>query len=201
MSSVLRVVPFAVTEEALKLLRSTHADFDSLPAAPRRGRLHTATGSGTVLGAYDFGQVRAQSEYLRLVSIVEAFVDTLSTSLFDIKTRGLATFVALLAEAADAQASDNWEERKAAFQRYHGVPLGSCAKYSDVNAAVLVRNAIAHGLGHLTRRQRNIKDRGKVVAVGVQLNDHQLRIDRTALQRCVTSCAMFIADVDTKTPR
>jgi hypothetical protein len=147
----IRIVPFAVTEEALRLLQATHADFTRLPMPPPRGRLRI--GTTTALGPYDFSQVRAQSEYLRLVSIVEAFVDTCCNHLFDLKTQGHDLFVSNLADAARDQASNSWEERKKAFATYHDVPLGSCAGYSDVAAAVQVRNAVAHGLGSLTRRQ------------------------------------------------
>ena len=78
-----RVVPLSVTEEALRVLYTTHADFSRLPPAGQRGRL--LGGTTTTLGPYDFGQVRAQSEYLRLVSIVEASVDACSSHLFDVK--------------------------------------------------------------------------------------------------------------------
>lgn len=197
--SLVRLVPFAATEEALKLLHSTHADFGRLPASGGRGRLRSS-GAG-VLGGYDFVQVRAQSEYLRLVSIVEAFIDSTAGELFEVKTRGLDTLVALMTAVVVEQASNSWEERKNAFNRYHGVVLGNCAKYSDIDAAVVVRNAIAHGLGGLTRRQRNGKDQGKVASMGVALHGHHLIIDQAALNRCVRSCAAFIADVDSRIPR
>jgi hypothetical protein len=155
----------------------------------------------TTLGPYNFSQVRAQAEYLRLVSIVEAFVDTCCNHLFDLKVRGQQMFVHNLASAARDLASAGWDERKKAFSTYHGVPLGSCARYSDVDCAVQVRNAIAHGLGSLTRRQRNTKDMVKITSVGIILRNQALIIDKDALDRCVLACATFVADVDRRIPR
>src|SRR6478609_738038 len=86
----IRRVPFAFTEQALRLLHATHADFSRLPDPIRRGRIYL--GSNSSLGPYDFRQVRAQSEYLRLVSIAEAFVDTCCNHLFELKTNGLDLF-------------------------------------------------------------------------------------------------------------
>jgi hypothetical protein len=196
---LLRTVPFGVTEEALRLLHATHGDFTRLPPPSRRGRLRA--GSSTALGPYDFAQVRAQSEYLRLVSIVEAFVDTCCNHLFDLKTQGHDMFVRNLAAAARDQASINWEERKSAFATFHHVPLGNCASYSDVAAAVQVRNAVAHGLGSLTRRQQNKKDMTKIASVGINFRNQALVIDARALDRCVRFSAAFVADVDARIPR
>lgn len=194
-----RAVPFAVTEEALRLLHATHADFTRLPAHSPRGRLRA--GTTTALGPYNFGQVRAQSEYLRLVSIVETFVDACSNHLFDLKTQGHGLFVRNLTAAARDQASNSWEERKRAFAIYHDVPLGSCSSYSDVAAAVQVRNAVAHGLGSLTRRQQNKKDMTKMASVGITFRNRAIIIDAKALSHCVLSCAAFMADVDARIPR
>jgi hypothetical protein len=194
-----RTVPFAVTEEALKLLHLTYADFAKLPLPTTRGRVRAAPNA--VLGPYDFEQVRAQSAYLRIVSIVEAFTDSTCADLFAVKTRGLENFVALLAEAALDKATATWEERKNAMLRYHNVSLGTCTRFSDVMAAVAARNAIAHGLGGLTRRQRSRKDRDKIMSVGIALRDRHLNIDTAALDRCVQFCSAFVHDVDTKIPR
>lgn len=149
---VIRMVPFSFTEEALRLLWTTHADFSQLASLPRRGRINV--GSSLNFGPYDFQHVRAQSEYLRLVSIVEAFVDTCCNHLFELRTKGLDSLFQNLAAAALDQASRDWESRKAAFKVYHGIALGACSKFSDVSAAVQVRNAIAHGLGSLTKDNR-----------------------------------------------
>lgn len=190
----IRAVPFGFTEEALRLLRATHADFSQLPVPSMRGRIRG--GSNLNFGPYDFQHVRAQSEYLRQITIVEAFVDTCCNHLFDLRTKGMNLLVQNLAAAAMDQASSSWESRKNAFNLYHGIALGACAKFSDVSSAVQVRNAIAHGLGSLTKRQQNPKDIAKIESIGVRLRGRALVIDSVALNRCVNSCTQFVEDVD-----
>jgi len=140
--------------------------------------------------------VRAQSVYLRSVSIVEACADSLLDQLFERRVATLETFYRLLSDAAVSAATQNWDSRKLAFKDYHGVILGECPSWSQVDAAITVRNAIAHGLGRLTARQRNSKDRAKVRTVGIRLRDDYLEIDAAALGRCLDVCSKFISELD-----
>lgn len=190
----MRRAPLAITEEAQRLIRATAADFSALtpPAPSSRGR----HGGSSTFGLYDFDQVRNQSVYLRLVSIVEAYVDTCSSHLFDSRTSGRDAFVrALVNEVRDASLR-GWEERKAAFKTYHGVTLGECSKWSDIDAAREVRNSIAHGLGTLTPRQQGGAVRRKMGAVGIAFRGDQILIDRSAIDRCARSSVAFIQDID-----
>lgn len=190
----MRQAPLAITEEAQRLLRATRADFAGIATATLAGR-----GSGSAascLGKYDFEQVRNQSEYLRLVSIVEAYVDTCSSQQFDLRTSGHDVFVRALAEEAREGAVKGWEERKAAFNTYHGVGLGNCAGWSDIDAAREVRNSIAHGLGRLTPRQQTAKTKKKMQGMGIAFRGNDLVIDNAALVKCVESAVAFIADID-----
>lgn len=192
----MRVAPLAITDEAQALLRSTRADFARIatPIVSGRGTFNR----GSALGGYDFAQVRSQSEYLRLVSIVEAYLDTCSSQQFDLRTRGHSDFFQVLASQASEYAARGWEERKEAFKIHHGFALGECARWSDIDAAREARNAIAHGLGRLTARQQNAKTRKKIEAVKIFFHGNQLIIDGKALDRLVTSSVEFILDVDRK---
>ena len=176
----MRVAPLAITEEAQRLLRAT-----------RGGGFGAST-----LGAYDFEQVRNQSEYLRLVSIVEAYVDTCGSHQFDLRTMGRDAFLRALAAEARETALKGWDERKEAFKTYHGVVLGDCARWSDIDAAREARNSIAHGLGRLTPRQQNAKTRRKIESTGIAFHGNQLVINDAALDKCVKSAVAFIIDVD-----
>jgi hypothetical protein len=190
----MRVAPLAVTEEAQRLLRATRADFAGIaaPSVPGRG----SGGGTTSLGLYDFEQVRNQSEYLRLVSIVEAYVDTCGGQQFNLQTSGRDDFVRTMAAEVVATSVRGWEERKRAFKTYHGVALGDCAKWTDIDAARQVRNSIAHGLGRLTASQQNGRTRRKLESMGVALRGNQLIVDAPALDKCVRSAIAFIVDVD-----
>lgn len=190
----LRIPQLAITEEAQKLLRATRADFSRIaaPAVPGRG-------SGFVpspLGEYDFVQVRNQSEYLRLVSIVEAFVDTCSGQQFHHRASGRDEFLRTLAAEVRETSLKGWEERKTAFKKYHGVVIGDCARWNDIDGARQVRNSIAHGLGRLTPQQQNRTIKRKITDVGVTFRGDQLVIDSNALDKCVKSAIAFIVDVD-----
>lgn len=190
----MRLAPLAVTEEAQRLLRATHADFSTLTPALFPGR-----GSGrsfATFGAYSFDQVRYQSEYLRLVSIVEAYIDTCGGQQFDLRNRGRDDFVRNLTAEVNETSLKGWDERKAAFKKYHGVTLGERAYWSDIDAAREVRNSIAHGLGRLTPRQQNSVTKRKMRGVGVSLSGMNLIIGDAAVERCLKSSIAFILDVD-----
>jgi hypothetical protein len=130
------------------------------------------------------------------VTITEAFIDSLTTQLFNKKVSHLDLFYQKLSSAAIAEANQSWDNRKDALRDYHGISVGDCKTWSQVDACITVRNAIAHGLGRLTARQRNGRDRRKVRGVGVDLQDDYLRIDCNALDVCVSACASLVLDVD-----
>jgi hypothetical protein len=130
------------------------------------------------------------------VSIVEAYVDTCSGLQFSLRTTGRDAFVRALAAEVIATSVRGWEERKKAFKKYHGVVLGDCAKWSDIDAAREARNSIAHGLGYLTAQQQNSTTRRKLESMGIALRGDQLVVTSAALDKCVRSSVAFIADID-----
>lgn len=192
----MRTSPLAITEEARKLIFATRSDFARVTPTPLVGR---GGGFGVShLGRYDFDQVWKQSAYLRLISIVEAFLDTCSGQQFDIRTSGTDAFIRELANDARDTSLRGWRERQAAFKKYHGVTLGTCSGWRDIDAAREVRNSIAHGLGRLTSRQQSRTARQKIESVGVTLRESHLVINHGALDRCARSSVDFILDVDQK---
>ncbi len=193
-----RKVPLALTEEALALLAVTYADFAQLdPPRQQAGRIDFV-GS---LGAYDFGRIRLESTYLRLISIVEAYVDSMCSNLFRRHLVDQVPVLRALITAAETQASINWKERKSAFSDYHGVSLGSCKRWSELDAGIDIRNTIAHGLGTLTKRQRNDKSRNKMKTVGAVIVDDRLMLNDNALERCLVFTREFVKSVDSKLER
>ncbi|WP_460626704.1 hypothetical protein [Intrasporangium mesophilum] len=130
------------------------------------------------------------------MSIVEAYVDSLSSDLFQTRTVDTDQMIRNLIKAAEEEAENTWDTRKTAFRDYHLVPLGDCSSWSKIDAAIVVRNAIAHGLGSLTRRQRNRKDRQKVRDAKVGLTDDVIHVDGTSLSMLLGAADSFIRDVD-----
>lgn len=194
----MRRVQLELTELAISLQHAAFASHitGATYSSPRLAK--------TTLGAL-YGpsreQLQAQALFLRSVSIVEAYVDTLSSSLFELEGRARDQLFRRLAAMAQEQSEGSWDSRKENFKAHHGVTLGDRSKYSDIDAATVVRNAIAHGLGALTRRQRNPKDRKKVIEIGVALSDDRIFISESALTRLRDSAVAFIADVDSALPR
>ncbi|CPU66576.1 Uncharacterised protein [Mycobacteroides abscessus] len=187
-------VPMLLTEEAVRLLVVMRADFQTFPTTPPRGRIFSV--GGGPLGVYDADQVRAQSEYLRIVSIVEAYIDACSDELLRAGSLGLGELVDKLVAEASERASDSWDRRKTAFRDYHGVNMGTCDGWEVIDQAIQVRNAIAHGLGRLTLRQRNQRSIQKIAKSGVLLSGDRVRIPRGAIERNYDASIRFVKSVD-----
>jgi len=190
---IIRTPPSAICEEAQRLLQATRADFSRIPTTEVPGR---GTGySSSPLGRHDFVQVRNQSELLRLVTIVEAFLDVCSAEQFEGRTAGRDAFIKQMAQEVRETSLRGWDERKEAFKKYHGISLGECKGWQDIDAAREVRNSIAHGLGHLTSRQ-GVKAKKKMAILGLSFRGDQLLINTATLEKCVNSAISFIRDVD-----
>jgi len=189
-----RKVPGALTEEALQLLSAVFLDSRDTHVTPVTGRIASAG----KFGVYDPGLARSESAYLRMISVVEAYVDTLSSARFERKLTGQAEIFRLLVLAAERKSSRSWSERKDAFLTYHLVALVICDRWSELDAGIEARNAIAHGLGRLTLRQRNHKSRAKIASVEIAVVDDRILITDASLARCYAFCAGFISSVDSK---
>lgn len=105
-----------------------------------------------------------------------------------------------LVEAAEMRASSTWDERTKAFRHYHQIYLGTLARWSELDAAIEIRNAVAHGLGQITPRQRQDKARAKMVQFGVSVRDGHLKITEASLQKCRDVCVAYVLDLDATLP-
>ncbi|WP_181771605.1 hypothetical protein [Amycolatopsis pittospori] len=186
-----------MTEEAASLLAENRADFratedDSDSKGAGRIRL---TGS---LGSHDPAQTRLEAMYLRYISIVEAYIDSLNGYLFRRQLAGHEPILRRLVADAELRSSSTWSDRKVAFSRYHTFSIETFGRWSQFDAGIDVRNAIAHGLGSLTRRQRNQKTRAKIRSIGVVLVDDRIVLGTTALDRCYVICRELILYVDSQ---
>jgi len=192
---MLRKVPRAVTEAAQQYLHATYLDYErsARAAAHRLGRVLT---SNTALGAYDSESASKQGCFLRMISVVEAYVDIVSAALFRETAPTTDDLVRRLVEQAELRASTTWSERKDAFERYHQIKLGQLARWSELDAGIEVRNTIAHGLGQLTHKQRSGSAARKMSSIGVGLSDSRILITDAGLQRCRDICLDFIRSLD-----
>lgn len=189
----MRRAPLAVTEDALALLGATYADAVDARMSESIGRIQI---SG-VFGVHSGTTIREESAVFRMISIVEAYVDAVGHLLFVQELiEHVELFATLVAEAA-SRATDNWNARKTAFSDYHKMPLTERRSWAEVDAFILVRNSIAHGLGRLTDRQRNPKSVSKLKVLGIDVVDGRLIFkDGETLRKCLMTCRTFVSDLD-----
>ena len=193
--SAVRTVPRELTEEAVLLLQTAYVDHSraasNLP--PPRGRV---LNPGSRLGIHDTLAVSRQACIFRLVSTVEAYLDMLSSDMLRERVPPRHELVRLLVEAAEARSSMTWDERKRAFVNFHGFSLGEFDGWEVVDCAVQARNAIAHGLGRLTPRQRKGGAPNKLMKIGIGLRGHQLNVPGSSVVTCRDGCVRFVRSVD-----
>jgi len=190
-----RRVPRSVTEAAIYYVQSTYTDYWQLAeVAPRTpGRVKRAQ---TPLGVYDAREVSREGCYLRLISIVEAYVDTVSSALLREQLPTTPELLRNILEQVDLSSSSTWQDRRDAFARFHRIQLGELPRWSELDAAIEVRNSVAHGLGQLTARQRSGTAARKIAQVGVGVADGRVAISPSSLARCRDVCIGFIRGPD-----
>lgn len=132
----------------------------------------------------------------RMVAIAEGYVDNVSRTLFTDVTVGQTGLFKRLVAEAESHAYDSWRERKDVFSRYHRIPLSECAKWSDIDAAIEIRNSVAHGLGRLTERQRTSSTISTLSRIGVHVVDDRLIVTTPVAGRCYQSAREFISSLD-----
>ncbi|WP_144066010.1 hypothetical protein [Gordonia lacunae] len=145
----------------------------------------------------DLEQIQLQTTLLRLVSIAEWFCgDTLikhaEESMSD--SRESRTFESIWREAS-ASATMTWELQAKYYKEWLEITLNWTAIKHYVDA----RNAIAHGLGELTRKQlgknpSSIKTR--LNNGGVAVSGNSVRLTKTNLHDAATACKELIRNVD-----
>lgn len=147
-------------------------------------------------GAPDTIQLERQATYIRLVSIAENFcasllIDTVEEAINPPSTGPLSE----IWESAVIGATGSWDKQAEKFNSWLGVK----PSLADIRAAAEVRNAIAHGLGSLTRLQlRNEQStRNKISqTAGVELNGNEIHLTTDDLERARTICRETIEQVD-----
>lgn len=188
-----RHVRSQAAEDTLFLLRQTFADGARDVGLSGFGR----HGGGVGLpGTYDPRAVRRQGCYLRLVSLVEAFVDGTSSVLFQAELAGASAVASSLLEQAEAAAVKGWPDREEAFRKYFGTPLTARDRHVELKKLTDVRNAIAHGVGQLTPRQRNAATRQRLADVQVPVRDNWVVLTDEALKVCLDTCVAFVDALD-----
>jgi hypothetical protein len=159
-----------------------------LPRSPRRRGRRSAVPE----------TFRTHDAILRIVAVAEDFS---FSQLIDVTEARLPTdrIVQSLWDSELERSGDTWGRRLELWRRFHEVRIGdSFSSYAELNGFIEARNAIAHGLGQLTRKQ--LRDRGKTVGrlanADIHLHGNTLVVTATHVERCATVVKDFIIWLD-----
>ena len=189
-------------ERSVRLLMSTlaqHRRQEALlalnPALPL-GRVSIGATRG------NSGEVRRQATLLRLMSIVEAFTaESLVTRLESDVPPPRSAIVEDVYTTAEDNAIASWPNMKKHFGQWFGIKLShsTCPSLRRVEAMTNARNAVAHGLGDLTRRMAR-KDLGQLkldfATIDISIAGNSVQISEQALRSSATAAREFVEWLD-----
>ncbi|MBQ1072833.1 hypothetical protein KBX06_06600 [Micromonospora sp. C31] len=187
-----------LTEAALKLISWSLEDLKLPEGSPTsRGRVIR-----TSLGPVAPEIIRQQATLFRMVSVVESYLDALSRELLSTAIPQHFPMLEPLLEDFDSGTTATWARRIQAYARYHSIDIKKQTAWPKLEAAIDVRNSIAHGLGRLTATQaakkRAVETRLK--AIEVSIVDRELRYSSQTIDLVRSACSDFIRSVDTQVP-
>jgi hypothetical protein len=183
----MRRVLSAEAEDATALLRSTVAQH----VAVERTLLRAPGFPRGRLAAISAGGQRRQATLTRLVSITEAF---LARRLIDRAESRVVPTADSIREAVWAKAEDtatgSWVNLASHYNTWLGVPLSRSDDFKRILVHVEARNAVAHGVGELTRRQRR---RGEALTRSLSDEGYLLVGSRVEVSEAVLRAASSLA--------
>jgi len=140
-------------------------------------------------------QDRRQATLVRLLSITESFAaDLLSREIDKAANEANNASISRIAEDAVNQAIGTWAGQKKSYKEW----LGISESWTKVEQLAEARNAVAHGLGKLTRRQLKNESgtTSQLRAVGIAVNNQAILLTEDNLQSAALICRDFIERID-----
>ncbi len=140
-------------------------------------------------------QIQRQATFVRIMSITESFCASRLIALGEnLVNPPEGSLVAKLWEDAALDATRTWEEQKRAFKSWLNVK----PDWTQIEDLAEARNAVAHGLGTLTRRQLKNRDStmNKLKRTGIAVNEDRLLLAEDDLSRAVIRCSELIQELD-----
>lgn len=140
-------------------------------------------------------QDRCQGTLVRLLSITEAFASDMLSREVDRAVAGARNATATkVADEAVIRGTSTWQEQKKSYKDWLGVD----EDWKAVERLAEARNAVAHGLGKLTRRQlrseRSVKS--KLKAAGITIDDNKIVLSDDNLATAASACRDLIERLD-----
>jgi hypothetical protein len=136
------------------------------------------------------------SSFMRLVTIAEAFTESVNAALFETRRPEASDVFSFLVED-HLLAILSWPQRQESFRRYHFLSLGECPVWSRLDVGIEVRNSLAHGLGALTRRQqRDGKVAAKLKSARIAIEEGHLLLGPEHVRDCFDYCLAYVSWLD-----
>jgi hypothetical protein len=190
-----------IGEAATAWIRTSREEYVVSPRPVATGRVLR---SPTALGTYDIANSRAQSYFLRIVSIAEAYTDAALETMFHLVVPSTSVATVRLLELHLLDATQNWDGRKRSFMEHHGLSLGDRKEgfpdWSKFDGMIEVRNAIAHGLGTLTRQQRRnpLRTASRCSQIGVRIEGGEIVVRPENVSAAAAIGEAFVRWLDAK---
>jgi len=143
----------------------------------------------------DAEQIQCQSTLVRLLSVTESFASQLLLREIDkAAARAQSTSINRIWDDAAVRGTNTWSDQKKAYENW----LGVREDWKVVERLAEARNAVAHGLGTLTRRQlRNEASvRSKLRQAGITLTGIRIVLSDAALSSAAADCRSLIHRLD-----
>jgi hypothetical protein len=144
---------------------------------------------------FDGTQVQRQATWLRMISVTENFcADRLLEAAEAEIVPSESVVRSLVWDKASTVAIGSWPAMKEAYNSWFGVK----PDWAGVEALIQVRNAIAHGLGELTRLQlrKRPSTAASINRAGVVLADNRIILSEENMQDARDCCAKLIESLD-----
>lgn len=139
---------------------------------------------------------RAMGAWQEIVSLTEIFTDDCLATLTRQATHRLADGPRSLVLDDFRSAITTWDNRKRSFNRVHGIAIGLMPSWQWVNAAVYVRNSIAHGGGRLTRLQTRKKALEIATLLRLDFANDEFSLPWASVHDVAERCVSFCLELD-----
>lgn len=140
-------------------------------------------------------QDRCQATLVRLLSITEAFTSEMLSREVDQAVAGMSNKTAAkVADDAVIRGTSSWQDQKKSYKDWLSVE----EDWKAVERLAEARNAVAHGLGKLTRRQLRSEQsvKSKLKAAGITVDDNRIVLSDENLAAAASACREFIERLD-----
>lgn len=181
-----------LTEEAeiaISLLSTTIAMQRAVAGQQQYPLPHPRLGQPDV----SYEQFQLQSALVRIVTITESFCrDRLLQKAQNIVDPSRHNIVNRIWDEASQRATGTWRSQVDSYWSWFQIRLN----YDEIRGYVDVRNAVAHGLGVLTSRQRDVGTRARLANLGISIVDDRIVLTFPIIIEAARACRRVIEAID-----